>query len=67
VCSTYSVEDTGQREGGSEGCSLLVRGSLNLQMSEKFILVRLLQMYFPKNWEFVSPLSKHRSFGGERF
>ena len=33
-------------------------------MSESRILVRLLQMYFPWNWEFGSALSKLRNFGG---
>jgi hypothetical protein len=31
-------------------------------MSEKRILVRLLRMYFPRNWEFDSALSKLRNF-----
>jgi hypothetical protein len=35
-----------------------------LQMSETRILIRLLRMYFPRNWEFVSDLSKLRDFGG---
>jgi hypothetical protein len=29
---------------------------LNLQMSETRILIKLLQMYFPRNWEFGSDL-----------
>ena len=33
-------------------------------MSESRILVRLLRMYFPRNWEFGSALSKRRNFGG---
>jgi hypothetical protein len=33
-------------------------------MSETRILIRLLQMYFPRNWEFGSALSKLRNFGG---
>ena len=33
-------------------------------MSESRILVRLLRMYFPWNWEFGSALSKLRNFGG---
>ena len=33
-------------------------------MSESLILVRLLRMYFPRNWEFSSALSKLRNFGG---
>jgi hypothetical protein len=37
---------------------------LNLQRSEIHILIRLLQMYFPRNWEFGSAWSKLRTFGG---
>jgi hypothetical protein len=37
---------------------------LSLQMSETLILIRLLQMYFPRNGEFGSALSKLRNFGG---
>jgi hypothetical protein len=33
-------------------------------MSETRILIRLLRMYFPRNWEFGSALSKLRNFGG---
>jgi hypothetical protein len=36
---------------------------LNLQMSETCILIGLLRMYFPQNWEFGSALSKLRNFG----
>jgi hypothetical protein len=36
---------------------------LNLQMSETRILIRLLWVYFPRNWEFGSALSKLRNFG----
>jgi hypothetical protein len=32
--------------------------TFNLQMSETRILIRLLWMYFPWNWEFCSALSK---------
>jgi hypothetical protein len=32
-------------------------------MSESRILVRFLRMYFPRNWEFGSALSKFRNFG----
>jgi hypothetical protein len=35
-----------------------------LQMSETRTLIRLLRMYFPRNWEFGSALSKLRNFGG---
>jgi hypothetical protein len=35
---------------------------LYLQMSETHILIRLLRMYFPRNWEFGSALSKLLNF-----
>jgi hypothetical protein len=62
--STNSVEERGQRELGSGGGSLLARGSANLQMGETRILIRLLRIYFPRNREFGSVLSKLRNFGG---
>jgi hypothetical protein len=37
---------------------------LNLQMIENRILIRLLRMYIPRNWEFGSALEKLRNFGG---
>jgi hypothetical protein len=37
---------------------------LNLEMSESRIVIRLLRMYLPWNWEFGSALSKLRNFGG---
>jgi hypothetical protein len=37
---------------------------LNLQMSETRILIRLLRMYFSRNWDLDSGLSKLRNFGG---
>jgi hypothetical protein len=37
---------------------------LNFQMSETRILIRLLRIYFPRNWEFGSALSKLLNFGG---
>jgi hypothetical protein len=33
-------------------------------MSETRILIRLLQMYIPQNWEFGPAFSKLRNFGG---
>jgi hypothetical protein len=57
-CSTNSVEDRGQTEWGSGGDSALPGVPLNLQMSETRILIRLLRMNFPRNWEFGSALSK---------
>jgi hypothetical protein len=68
--STNSVEDRGQRERGSEGGSTLVRVSAkfsNFQISETRILIRLLRLYFPRNWKFDSALSKFRNFEGGRF
>jgi hypothetical protein len=53
------------RETGELGAVALYSGvPLNLQMSESHILIRLLQMCFPRNWEFGSALSKLRNFGG---
>jgi hypothetical protein len=52
--STNSDED---RENGVWGAVV------NLQTSEPRILIRLLRMYFPRNWEFGSAFSKHRNFG----
>jgi hypothetical protein len=63
-CSTNSVEDRGQRERGSVGGSPYSGIPLNLQMSETRILIRLLGMYFPRNWEFGSALSTLRNLGG---
>jgi hypothetical protein len=63
-CSTNSVEDRGQRERGSGGGPVRSGAPLNLQMSETHILVRLLWLYFPRNWEFGSALSKLRNFCG---
>jgi hypothetical protein len=33
-------------------------------MNETHILIRLLRMYIPRNWEFGSALAKLRNFGG---
>jgi hypothetical protein len=54
--SSYSVKGRGQRERGSGGSSPLVEVPLNLQMNETLILIRLLWMYIPRNWEFGSVL-----------
>jgi hypothetical protein len=40
---------------------------LNLQMNEIYILMRLLRMYIPRNWEFGSALAKLWKFGGRGF
>jgi hypothetical protein len=43
------------RENGDLGAVAPYSGvPLDLQMSENCILIRLLRMYFPQNWEFVS-------------
>jgi hypothetical protein len=60
--STNSVEDRVQREGDLGEVAPLSGFPLNLQMSETHILIRLLQMYFPQNWEFGSALSKFLYF-----
>jgi hypothetical protein len=36
---------------------------LNLQMGKTRIVIRLLRMYIPRNWEFGSALAKLRNFG----
>jgi hypothetical protein len=60
--STNSVQDRG-RENGDLGAVALYSGvPLNLQISETCILIRLLRMNFPWNWEFGSGLSKLRNF-----
>jgi hypothetical protein len=52
------------RENGDLGAVAPYLGvPFNLQMSETCILIRLLRMYFPRNWEFGSALSKLRNFG----
>jgi hypothetical protein len=56
---------TGSRKKGNLGAVAPWSGvPLNLQMSETRILIRLLQMDFPRNWEFGSALSKLRNFEG---
>jgi hypothetical protein len=50
--STNSVEDREQRERGPGAVAPWSGVSLNLQMSETHIMIRLLWMYFPRNWEF---------------
>jgi hypothetical protein len=62
--STNSVEDRGQRDRGSGGGSPQSGVPLNLQMNETHILIRLLRMYIPRNWEFGSALAKPRNFVG---
>jgi hypothetical protein len=61
--STNSFEDKGQRVRGSAGRSPYSEVPLNLQMSETRILIKLLRMCYPLNWEFGSALSKLRNVG----
>jgi hypothetical protein len=46
----------GQREQGLWAVAPSAGVPLYLQMSETCILIRLLWMYFPQNWEFSSVL-----------
>jgi hypothetical protein len=66
--STNSVEDRGQRERGSGGGSPLFRGSAQFAIRFDFVKLSgcrgLLRIYFPRNWEFGSDLSKLRNLGG---
>jgi hypothetical protein len=66
--ATNSVEERGQRERGSGGGSPLIRGSAQFAIRFDFVKLSgcrgLLQMYFPRNWEFGSALSKLGNFGG---
>jgi hypothetical protein len=53
------------REDGDLGAVAPQSGvPLSFQTSETHILVRLLWLYFPRNWEFGSALSKLRNSGG---
>jgi hypothetical protein len=61
--STNSVENSEQREWDLWAVALYSGVPLNFQMSETRILIRLLRMYFPRNCEFGSALSKLRNFG----
>jgi hypothetical protein len=59
-CSANSVEDRGN--GDLRGGRPLVRGSAQFANEWNRILVRLLRMYSPRNWEIGSALSKLRIF-----
>jgi hypothetical protein len=53
------------RENGDLGVVAPYSGvPLNLQMNETRILISLLRMYIPRNWEFGSALAKLLNFGG---
>jgi hypothetical protein len=60
--STNSVEDEGQRNGDL-CCSPYTGIPLNLQVNEARILIGLLRMHIPRNWEFGSGFSILRNFG----
>jgi hypothetical protein len=51
-------------EGRQNGDLGAVAPWSNLQMNETHILIRLLWMYIPQNWEFGSALAKLSEFGG---
>jgi hypothetical protein len=63
-CSTNSVDDREQRERGSGAGSPQSGVPLNLQMNATHILIILLRIYIPRNYEFGSALAKLRNFGG---
>jgi hypothetical protein len=53
------------RENGDLGAVAPKSGiPLNLQLNETHILIRLLPMYIPRNWEFDPALAKFRNFWG---
>jgi hypothetical protein len=53
------------RENGDLGAVAPESGvPLNLQMNETHILIRLLRMYIPRNWEFGPALEKLWNFWG---
>jgi hypothetical protein len=58
----------GRENGDLEAEAPYSGGPINLRMSKTSILIRLLRIYFPQNWEFGSALSKLRIFflGGGR-
>jgi hypothetical protein len=55
--SKNSVEERGQRERGSGGGSPVFRVTIKFAKNETHILIRLLRMYIPRNWEFGSALA----------
>jgi hypothetical protein len=61
------IQRTEGRENGDVGAVAPKSGvPLNLQINETHILIRLLRMYIPRNWEFGSALAKPRNFGWGR-
>jgi hypothetical protein len=59
----FSWGQRAERTGSGDG-SPLVKGSAVFANEWNPILIRLLRMYFPQNWEFGSTVSKFRNFGG---
>jgi hypothetical protein len=62
-CNKFSWGQRAERTG-SGGGSHQSDVSLCLQISETRIVIGLLRMYFPTNWDFSSTLSKLRNFVG---
>ena len=62
----YVTSCLGEKKNTTVGSQLAGRAfhETTKKMSESRILVRLLRMYFPRNWEFGSALSKPRNFVG---
>jgi hypothetical protein len=58
-----SVEDRGQRERGSGGCSPLVTGFTQFVNEQNPYSNQVVTDYIPRNWEFTSAFSKLRNFG----
>jgi hypothetical protein len=53
----------GRENGDLEAVAPYSGVPLNLKMNETHILIRLLHMYIPRNWEFGSALAKLHNFG----
>jgi hypothetical protein len=62
--STKPVEDSGQTERGSGGGSPIVRGSAQFANEWNPYSYYVVTDYIPRNWEFVSVLSKFEVWGG---
>ena len=66
LTSRHALERKNYHSGGHSWRGGLFKKQLK-KMSESCILVKLLRMYFPRNWEFGSALSKLRNLGGGGF
>jgi hypothetical protein len=60
------LRTAGRENGDLRAVAPLSGVLLNLQMSEPRILIRLLRIYFPRNWEFGLALLNLRNFGRGR-